>query len=56
MNRDFTNRRYLDALDENVLIFDGAMGCPLSCKCILKGSVVRLVPGGAHTWTGKILT
>jgi 5-methyltetrahydrofolate--homocysteine methyltransferase len=29
MNRHYTNRRYLDALNERVLIFDGAMGTNL---------------------------
>jgi len=26
MNRKYTNRRYLDALENKVLVFDGAMG------------------------------
>ncbi len=26
MNRKYTNRRYLDAIQERVLIYDGAMG------------------------------
>ena len=26
MNRNFTNRRYLDAIEDHVVIFDGAMG------------------------------
>ena len=25
-NRKYTNRRYLDALEKKVLVFDGAMG------------------------------
>ncbi len=29
MNRKFTNRRYLDALQERIIIFDGAMGTSL---------------------------
>ncbi|HXF85886.1 MAG TPA: homocysteine S-methyltransferase family protein [Anaerolineales bacterium] len=29
MNRKYTNRRYLDALEQKVLIFDGAMGTSL---------------------------
>src|SRR5574338_31475 len=29
MKRNYTNRRYLDALKERVLIFDGAMGTSL---------------------------
>ncbi len=29
MERKYTNRRYLDALEERVLIFDGAMGTNL---------------------------
>ncbi len=29
MNRTFTNRRYLDALEKRVLVFDGAMGTSL---------------------------
>ena len=29
MDRKYTNRRYLDALQERVLIFDGAMGTSL---------------------------
>jgi 5-methyltetrahydrofolate--homocysteine methyltransferase len=29
MTRDYTNRRYLDALEERVLVFDGAMGTSL---------------------------
>ena len=29
MERKYTNRRYLDALKERVLIFDGAMGTNL---------------------------
>ena len=29
MNRKYTNRRYLNALQEHVLIFDGAMGTSL---------------------------
>ena len=26
MNRKYTNRRYLDALEQKVLVFDGANG------------------------------
>ena len=26
MERHYTNRRYLDALNQKVLVFDGAMG------------------------------
>ena len=26
MNRKYTNRRYLDALEKKVLVFDGAIG------------------------------
>ena len=29
MKRNYTNRRYLDALENQVLIFDGAMGTSL---------------------------
>ncbi len=29
MERKYTNRRYLDALKERILIFDGAMGTSL---------------------------
>src|SRR5512139_3066913 len=29
MERKFTNRRYLDALNERVLVYDGAMGTSL---------------------------
>jgi len=29
MPRTYTNRRYLDALQERVLVFDGAMGASL---------------------------
>ncbi len=29
MNRNYTNRRYLDALEKKVLVFDGAMGTSL---------------------------
>ena len=29
MKRKYTNRRYLDALQERVIIFDGAMGTSL---------------------------
>ena len=29
MNREYTNRRYLDALEQKVLVFDGAMGTSL---------------------------
>ena len=29
MNRKYTNRRYLDALEKKVLVFDGAMGTSL---------------------------
>jgi len=29
MNRKYTNRRYLDALEQKVLVFDGAMGTSL---------------------------
>ena len=32
MNRKYTNRRYLDALDKKVLIFDGAMGTSLQVQ------------------------
>ena len=30
--RKFTNRRYLDALSERVLVFDGAMGTSLQAQ------------------------
>ena len=29
MQRRYTNRRYLDALEQKVLVFDGAMGTSL---------------------------
>ena len=29
MNRKYTNRKYLDALEQKVLVFDGAMGTSL---------------------------
>ena len=29
MNRKYTNRKYLDALEKKVLVFDGAMGTSL---------------------------
>ncbi len=29
MQRNYTNRRYLDALDQKVMVFDGAMGTNL---------------------------
>ena len=29
MNRKYTNRGYLDALDQKVLVYDGAMGTSL---------------------------
>ncbi len=32
MTRTYTNRRYLDALAERVLIFDGAMGTSLQTQ------------------------
>jgi len=32
MNRKYTNRRYLDALEKKVLIFDGAMGTSLQVQ------------------------
>jgi 5-methyltetrahydrofolate--homocysteine methyltransferase len=32
MNRKYTNRRYLDALEEKVLVFDGAMGTSLQAQ------------------------
>ena len=32
MKRTYTNRRYLDALEERVLIFDGAMGTSLQAQ------------------------
>jgi 5-methyltetrahydrofolate--homocysteine methyltransferase len=32
MNRTYTNRRYLDALEKKVLIFDGAMGTSLQAQ------------------------
>src|SRR5512141_3078899 len=32
MNRKYTNRRYLDALEKKVLIFDGAMGTSLQAQ------------------------
>ena len=32
MNRKYTNRRYLDALKEKVLVFDGAMGTSLQVQ------------------------
>jgi len=32
MKRNYTNRRYLDALQERVLIFDGAMGTSLQTQ------------------------
>ena len=34
MNRIYTNRRYLDALQERVLIFDGAMGTNLQTQSL----------------------
>src|SRR5512142_2718562 len=32
MNRKYTNRRYLDALKQRVLVFDGAMGTSLQVQ------------------------
>ncbi len=32
MNRKFTNRRYLDALEQKVLVYDGAMGTSLQVQ------------------------
>ena len=32
MNRKYTNRRYLDALETKVLVFDGAMGTSLQVQ------------------------
>ncbi|MDP2777784.1 MAG: homocysteine S-methyltransferase family protein, partial [Anaerolineales bacterium] len=32
MNRKYTNRRYLDALEKKVLVFDGAMGTSLQTQ------------------------
>src|SRR5512139_1207489 len=32
MNRKYTNRRYLDALEKKVLVFDGAMGTSLQVQ------------------------
>ena len=32
MNRKYTNRRYLDALEQKVLVFDGAMGTSLQLQ------------------------
>src|SRR6185436_1488810 len=32
MNRKYTNRRYLDALQKKVLVFDGAMGTSLQVQ------------------------
>ena len=32
MSRTYTNRRYLDALQERVLVFDGAMGTSLQMQ------------------------
>jgi 5-methyltetrahydrofolate--homocysteine methyltransferase len=32
MNRQYTNRRYLDALEKKVLVFDGAMGTSLQTQ------------------------
>jgi 5-methyltetrahydrofolate--homocysteine methyltransferase len=32
MNRTYTNRRYLDALEQRVLVFDGAMGTSLQSQ------------------------
>ena len=32
MEQTFTNRRYLDALNERVLVFDGAMGTSLQTQ------------------------
>jgi 5-methyltetrahydrofolate--homocysteine methyltransferase len=32
MKRAYTNRRYLDALEERVLIYDGAMGTSLQAQ------------------------
>src|SRR5512139_4018457 len=34
MNRKYTNRRYLDALEKKVLVFDGAMGTSLKVQNI----------------------
>ncbi len=34
MTRKYTNRRYLDALAERVLVFDGAMGTNLQKQCL----------------------
>ena len=31
-NRKYTNRRYLDALEKKVLVFDGAMGTSLQLQ------------------------
>ncbi len=32
MTRTYTNRRYLDALQQRVLVFDGAMGTSLQAQ------------------------
>src|SRR5512134_3742038 len=32
MNRKYTNRKYLDALEQKVLVFDGAMGTSLQLQ------------------------
>ena len=32
MERSFTNRKYLDALEKKVLVFDGAMGTSLQAQ------------------------
>src|SRR5512139_3319888 len=35
MNRKYTNRKYLDALEKKVLVFDGAMGTSLQVQNLI---------------------
>src|SRR5574340_883142 len=44
MNRQTTNRKYLDALNQRVLVFDGAMGTSLQ-----KMNLTAEQFGGEHT-------
>jgi 5-methyltetrahydrofolate--homocysteine methyltransferase len=37
MNRKYTNRRYLDALEQKVLVYDGAMGTSLQAQNLSAG-------------------
>ena len=52
MKRKYTNRRYLDALQERIIVFDGAMGTSLQKQNLgpLNSSAERNMRAATITW------